>query len=213
MKPTRCCTRCKVELPLSAFSRHRDAPDGRRSRCRACESDVRRLRVQTPAGTKECRSCHEVQPFEAFAKHSCKKDGHRSWCRSCVASGRTSEQAVEHRVEQRRRTLQSRRLVAGLALAAGEKKCAGPCGLDLPLEEFWRRVDSLDGHGAWCRTCGTERRSRPDPVDLDRWTRWRDQRQEYADLVAQLSTGGSLLPRRPVGVSSDGDSDAAENPL
>ncbi len=55
------------------------------------------------------------------------------------------------------------------------KRCAGPCHLDKPLDEFRRQASSRDGRAAKCKVCTREAESRrrhgwkePSPDDLHR---------------------------------------------
>lgn len=134
----------------------------------------------------------------------------------CEADRRTAPEVVAQRVVRRQEALQTRRLAAGITLVTGEKACAGPCGRLLPLASFWKRADSLDGYGAWCRACGAERRRRPDPEDQQRWDRWQRRDQEYEDLVESLrldagdAEGGALHAAGSGGVADDGDGQDAE---
>jgi hypothetical protein len=136
-------------------------------------------------GYKRCRSCGETKPLAAFNAHKCKSDGCRSWCRECEQEARAGSEAALARRRRRQTSLQQRRLAAALALATGRKTCAGPCGRELPLDKFWRRKDSLDGHAHWCTECGEKRRRRPDPVDRERWERWEAARAEFDEAVAR----------------------------
>src|SRR5687767_10566546 len=69
------------------------------------------------------------------------------------------------------------------------KQCRGPCGQELPLDAFYRRTRSRDGHQDRCRAC-----TRP---ALDAAAEARRQHQRNARTTAGLSPSPPRLPRVP----------------
>ena len=153
------CSRCRRDLPLTAFGRRTAAADGLQNYCRQCVSDwarehrPRRLATppEVPVGSKWCRRCETVKAVEAFARNKTSKDGLQVHCRDCQA-------AVDR----------SRRESAGLLVRPrdvpdGQKFCR-TCQQVKPLSEWSRSSRSRDGLQSRCKEC-TSRRQRRDHLE------------------------------------------------
>lgn len=89
---TKPCTRCRVELPFTAFAKHPNGRYGLQPMCRVCAkitSDARiaqRGGIAATTGTKVCSKCHDELPLEAFGANKWMRDGKRSVCRVCTGA-------------------------------------------------------------------------------------------------------------------------------
>ncbi|GGY02474.1 recombination endonuclease VII [Streptomyces minutiscleroticus] len=94
------CTGCKKDLPVAAFARDRNRPDGLQVRCRQCvaqysathyrrrreaEGKTVREKVDVPAGHKLCRICGEVKPHSEWHRNASASDGLSTRCKACRA--------------------------------------------------------------------------------------------------------------------------------
>ncbi|MER6689711.1 endonuclease VII domain-containing protein [Streptomyces minutiscleroticus] len=94
------CTGCKKDLPVAAFARDRNRPDGLQVRCRQCvaqysathyrrrreaEGKTVREKVDVPAGHKLCRTCGEVKPHSEWHRNASASDGLSTRCKACRA--------------------------------------------------------------------------------------------------------------------------------
>lgn len=77
---TKLCKCCDTEKPLSAFSKRRQAPDGRQAKCKRCASDYQRAHkyglsvsqyhslIKSQGG--RCAICDEKKPLVVDHNHS-----------------------------------------------------------------------------------------------------------------------------------------------
>ncbi|MER6144365.1 endonuclease VII domain-containing protein [Streptomyces sparsogenes] len=94
------CTRCKRELPPTAFARDRNRRDGLQVRCRECVAEYSaahyrrrreamgkpvREKVDVPAGHKLCRTCGEIKPHSEWHRNATASDGLSTRCKACRA--------------------------------------------------------------------------------------------------------------------------------
>lgn len=94
------CRSCERDLPLAAFARNKDRPDGLQVWCRECVAQYsaaryRRRReaegktvcekVDVPEGHKLCRACGEVKPHSEWHRKRSAPDGLASRCKACRA--------------------------------------------------------------------------------------------------------------------------------
>ncbi|MEU9794749.1 endonuclease VII domain-containing protein [Streptomyces sparsogenes] len=94
------CTRCKRELPPTAFARDRNRRDGLQVRCRECVAEYSaahyrrrreamgkpvREKVDVPAGHKLCRTCGEIKPHSEWHRNATASDGLSTRCKVCRA--------------------------------------------------------------------------------------------------------------------------------
>jgi len=125
---------------LQAFKEHcgrrnfaicRKGADGRHSRCKVCESEVRRS-VSYPVlsyGSKRCCICKLEKPRTEFYPYTYWPDGRRDECRDC--------NSAKHRSD---RISRMPRMV-----------CRG-CGSEKPITQF-RKDCGRDGRLETCREC------------------------------------------------------------
>ncbi|MFJ6087445.1 endonuclease VII domain-containing protein [Streptomyces sp. NPDC092369] len=90
------CSRCKEQLPRSAFAGNRSMPDGLQAYCRECSAEYYRQRqeakgkkvrekVPVPSGHKRCPQCEVVKPHAEWERNRSSADGWSSYCRECRA--------------------------------------------------------------------------------------------------------------------------------
>jgi len=90
------CSRCKEQLPRSAFASNRSRPDGLQAYCRECSAEYYRQRqeakgmkvrerIAVPPGHKRCPQCEAVKPHEDWERNKSSADGWSSYCRECRA--------------------------------------------------------------------------------------------------------------------------------
>lgn len=94
------CMGCKKDLPVAAFARDGNRPDGLQVRCRQCvaqysathyrrrreaEGKTVREKVDVPAGHKLCRTCGEVKPHSEWHRNASASDGLSTRCKACRA--------------------------------------------------------------------------------------------------------------------------------
>ncbi|MGW4320046.1 endonuclease VII domain-containing protein [Streptomyces sp. NPDC004684] len=97
---TKGCRKCRQELPLAAFARDKNRPDGLQVYCRKCvaaysAAHYRRRReamgkqvrekVDVPAGHKLCRTCGEIKPHSEWHRNATASDGLSTRCKACRA--------------------------------------------------------------------------------------------------------------------------------
>ncbi|MFC9929387.1 endonuclease VII domain-containing protein [Streptomyces sp. NPDC127190] len=93
---SRRCSRCKQQLPRSAFASNRSTSDGLQAYCRECAATYYRQRqeakgkkvrekVPVPQGHKRCPQCEVVKPLCEWERNKSSSDGWASYCRACRA--------------------------------------------------------------------------------------------------------------------------------
>jgi hypothetical protein len=83
---------------------------------------------------RHCTICGKEKPFEAFNKFKPGKQGRRAACKVCMNA-----------IAQERAQQYPKRQVT-------HKICA-VCKVNLPVEEFYKSTQHIDGHRPWCRGC------------------------------------------------------------
>ncbi|MDX3518571.1 endonuclease VII domain-containing protein [Streptomyces scabiei] len=90
------CSRCRQDLPRTAFASNKSMPDGLQAYCRECSAEYYRQRqeakgkkvrakVFVPSGYKRCPQCEEVKPHSEWEPNKSSSDGWASYCRECRA--------------------------------------------------------------------------------------------------------------------------------
>ena len=89
------CTRCKLLLPLSEFTRHTGHKDGYSSRCRGCRSITRRefkcieRDMLIAQSLRRCTKCHKIKSLNAFYNRpNSSTGGVMAHCKTCKDAGR-----------------------------------------------------------------------------------------------------------------------------
>jgi 5-methylcytosine-specific restriction endonuclease McrA len=93
MEPTKICSQCGEDKPLSTYSRHKRGKYGLRAACKPCEVTYAQTRyVPKPRkvcrvidGKKECTRCHEVKPVDEFSPTTNTTIGVNARCKACAA--------------------------------------------------------------------------------------------------------------------------------
>jgi len=90
------CSKCAETKPLDLFAKDKRRPDGRGSRCKACENARNRERGRTISaaytalptdGERTCTACGETKPLTEFAPRKDSPTGFRSACNPCKREG------------------------------------------------------------------------------------------------------------------------------
>lgn len=143
----RICTVCKIEKPLTEFSKSNKGPFGVRARCRVCINEQEGIRRKqkaalrpvppkfVPTTTKKCKKCDIMKPLDAF-------DQSRWTCKDCRKT-----------IERTRHFLKKSRKLVQLSLFPTSKKCT-KCKTEKTLELFSQgNPYTLDGYSFRCRKC------------------------------------------------------------
>jgi hypothetical protein len=146
------CSRCKRDLPLTAFARRAASRDGRQNWCRGCNTAWARshrpramaIAPTVPDGMKWCRRCEQVKPLGDFARHHALHDGRQTYCRQCQAD----------RYRMRRET--AGKLVRPPSIPEGFKFCRS-CQTIKSHSEWSRNASASDGLQTRCKDCARER--------------------------------------------------------
>jgi len=143
------CSRCKEDLPLEDFSKHKSTKDGLDCYCKKCKAKIYRVHyeknkerthIKTPK-EKYCPECKEILPFNCFSEDKSRKDGLYSWCKKCKAK------AICARYEKNRQRVHVE--------IPTEKSCS-KCGEIYPSEQFRKNKSMKDGLEGQCKKCMTE---------------------------------------------------------
>jgi len=122
--PTKTCTKCGRELPISRFGRHRSTRDGFDSQCKDCKAAYHRAwAAKNAERVKEYRKRHYQDNRQAYLERAQKRKGVNP-----LGRGRFPR------------------------AADGWKFCTH-CHYMLPLEEFYRDSKAPDRRTARCRDC------------------------------------------------------------
>ena len=87
------CITCHRLLPYTAFSKHKNRPDGLNAECKTCQQARQRRNRQrladrpeiiTPA-TEMCQKCGETKPSSEFYRDRRRKCGLDRYCKICSA--------------------------------------------------------------------------------------------------------------------------------
>lgn len=154
------CTTCKVEKPLTAFSKDKSFEDELRCQCRDCSNaDQRRRRIwdnltnpgkiekrriveeNVRLGRKVCPQCHRTRPLTKFYKDT-------SQCGDCKSAGR--DQDDPRRIDRRQKAQASKE-----RSSLGLMHCSR-CDEIKPLALFSRGT-TKSGTQLWCKACISER--------------------------------------------------------
>lgn len=100
-EPTKQCTYCHQDKPVSAFWRRAAARDGLDSHCRDCASGIRergRLRrIQAPKDCPPeltCQRCEQTKAAEEFPIDRGRTTGRHPWCKTCRRAYERERQAA-----------------------------------------------------------------------------------------------------------------------
>ena len=149
------CTCCGAEKEKSAFFSDSRNRCGIRQPCKDCL----KIKKDVPA-SKVCGKCGVEKPIEEFTKNIANKDGKNTVCRSC-ASIRHKEYV--HTVKQMEKP------------EIMEKRCCS-CKQVLPICNFYKSKQTLDGYTENCVKCRNEKRKREYTADPDiykkRWAKY-----------------------------------------
>lgn len=97
---------------------------------------------------KICSKCGRELPLENFVKDRWSKDGFKSICKEC-----RREKMKEARVER-----EGKDPYAELKKQGIFTKTCSVCGLEKPVDEFQKNINSLDGLLSQCKSCASEKR-------------------------------------------------------
>jgi hypothetical protein len=143
-KETKICSSCKIEYPISNFSKRIALPDGLNIYCKYCEKLHRSNRIENfknegyiEKETKLCAKCKETKPISEFNKQASSKDGYRPHCREC--------QKLD-----RKKSINKRLLFGYVQIS--EKTCT-QCNQTKPIDQFMPEKTNSTGHTAWCIEC------------------------------------------------------------
>jgi Recombination endonuclease VII len=152
------CPECRIDKPISEFSRNASRPDGLQFYCKTCfschgaEAHRRRQarlgkpvrdRPEIPEGHRWCPGCHTVQPFSNWHKNRTQPSGLVSKCKDC--------RKAESRADHLRRTFGITVDEHDRLLAEQGGKCA-VCGDDNPTHTDHDHV-SGKVRGLLCGRC------------------------------------------------------------
>jgi hypothetical protein len=173
------CHACKRTLPAEAFHRSNKTKDGLRSTCKACrkehQSEVQaryqQMREHHPTTEKTCTFCKRSLPIASFYSDKNVKDGYAIYCKECVLR---MQDLYAKRWEKRRSTTPHR---------VQQKTCRG-CHRTLPISQFTKNRQCLDGYSGTCNDCERERR-------IAMITRWQ---HEEKPLEKQCTHCQRILP-------------------
>lgn len=148
--PTKRCSRCRADLPLTSFGARRASADGRQNYCRACinawarEHRPRKLKAAPLVGPGEkwCRRCDTTKPVTAFAANRAAPDGLQGQCRECAAKAYRVKRTAAGQV------------VAPLTVPPGHKFCRS-CGKTKPWAEWSKNKRASDGLQTRCKECAS----------------------------------------------------------
>jgi hypothetical protein len=81
------CSKCKIERPVSEFSKCKREKDGLQYHCKYCQNPRKTARrthqFRSINGEKKCSKCFKILSTENFYKnHQC-FDGLHPWCKEC----------------------------------------------------------------------------------------------------------------------------------
>jgi len=137
---TKVCTKCGAEKDMSEFPAAKRNKDGLSSWCKSCASKYSKSKnyPRITEGTKICSKCGAEKDIGEFPSAKRNKGGLHEKCRACCA---------EYNEEKKERSV---------LVTEGTKICV-TCGIEKPVEEFWKLSRSLDGRHYECIECGRKR--------------------------------------------------------
>lgn len=130
------CGKCKIEKPVSEFSKDSRTKDGLQARCKGCWREYHQQRSRQPktvVGEKHCNKCDTTKAVSEFSKDSHAKDGLRTRCRSC-------DSQYHQQKKSRPKTV------------VDEKHCNG-CNTTKAATEFIKSSSKRDGLQTRCKCC------------------------------------------------------------
>jgi hypothetical protein len=153
MSTTKTCTKCEISQSLDNFCKSKRTKDGLNTICKTCDSTRRKeLRVINkdtekpkreiiPVETKICSKCKITKDIKFFGKDKSQQCGYGSQCKECKS--KTAKKRIE-----KLRTLERSELF--------EKKC-NICKLILPIDQYAKDCNTLDGYNSFCKSCRRDR--------------------------------------------------------
>lgn len=153
------CNICNSSKPIEQFTIAKQCQDGRRRTCKDCHNAesraskkrMRLLRLQQglkPAMEQQCGRCMKRLPSSEFNRCIREKSGLSFYCKTCHATVR-----IEHKSKMLNAISNTGHLVPP------EKHC-DKCGLLLPAEKFYIKLDRIDKLSTWCKPCQIKSTSR-----------------------------------------------------
>jgi hypothetical protein len=83
------CSKCRLFLERSCFSKGKSKRDGLSSHCRQCQAAYNKTRDFTPSvAVSNCTKCKKQLPAASFYVHKRRKEGLSANCKECTKSSR-----------------------------------------------------------------------------------------------------------------------------
>lgn len=150
------CSKCRHDLPTSAFGKWKYGRDGLRNWCRKCRAKDRREKrissgqsvrivrdpAHTAAGFRQCTKCYEIKHVSLFGSKTTARLP--SWCCACRAALEAESRRVKGIPQKPKRDPK--------LAAEGLKQCL-LCFNVLPFVAFQNNVRGASGLAAYCQTC------------------------------------------------------------
>lgn len=173
--PTKCCSKCGLTKPTTAFSSHPTTADRLFASCKACENDLRRTRLSDPVKrahhnatarerqrrvravprivrpvvSKTCTGCGVEKSAAAYYRHPMGLGGLTARCRSCEIQ---RAQAWQKRNPERAKAA-DQRYMQGTGRAYGRaRRALSGADPEALTDAQWRAVCEAQGH--CCLACG-----------------------------------------------------------
>ena len=163
MTETKTCTTCKIEKPITDFSKrtNKKTPESQCKKCAAkhakkyrheCEDKLKERQLSpeyiSPT-TKICYKCNIEKPIIDFAKHSSGKDGFKNYCKSCNSKIMAKYHFNHYEEEATKRAS----LRPPKPFQDPNKKTCTKCNIEKPIGEFPTRKDRGNKPISICKTC------------------------------------------------------------
>jgi hypothetical protein len=91
------CSRCKVELPFTAFAKNRTKKSGYQATCKVCKKKYDKKRIATKQPTNQnilCARCGRDQPAETYYVNRYTANGRSTICTPCIKAKATLDKGL-----------------------------------------------------------------------------------------------------------------------
>lgn len=140
---TKCCTKCKVSQPLTAYHKRTQSEDGLQTACKDCKkswaAQLKESRKCRPhyTGALQCTTCKGLKPAKEFHLRIATVHGLQYECKACSSV--------------RMRSLYLFR--KGLHRPSVQHKVCRCCQAEQPSDQFYPNVAISDGLQSYCIPC------------------------------------------------------------